>query len=187
MIESFSFTSRILYGVYISYICSLLEEMSMHIVIEALLLTIIMAPIMDSTLDPESSLQHAILYVMMYFSSVLQIICISVHILLVCAIIPVEEVLLQEWIATKLEAFTTAGHLHTRSYFSFLTCIVVWPILSITGDDPYYVRGICLFIFILFIALTAMPFGSVGIVGFILQPQLQVIICTLYSIIILLR
>ena len=104
----------------------------------------------------------------------MQLVCISVHILAVISIAAIDESLMLEWVSDKIEGFTTAGMLHTRSYFSFLLCIVAWPLLTIGGEDPYYIKWVCLVVFCTFVGLSTLPWGAVGIINYVLHPQLQV-------------
>lgn len=152
---------------------SLLEELSMHIVIEALLVTIICQPLLGDLADPEG-IRAGIMYILLYLSCVLQLVCISVHIITVIAIISLDESLVLEWAADKIDAFAVAGYLHTRSYFSFVACVGAWPLLIISGEDPYYVKWICLAVFVVCFLISSLPNGSIGIINSILFPQLQV-------------
>lgn len=69
---------------------SLLEELSVHIVVETLLLSITMQPIISNTLDV-TTIKQSVLFISICAASVVLLVSITSHVLLACAVITINE------------------------------------------------------------------------------------------------
>ena len=123
----------------------LIEEMSIHILIDTLLLTITAVPMFSNTLPMGEAREGQNLLLVAcsqwtlaaitYLTFAVQLCAILSHAMLIFAFIEVGSSVFSKWIKTKIPAIMCAAQLHIFGFYSFMSMFLLWPLT--TYQYPY--------------------------------------------------
>lgn len=114
----------------------LINEMSTHILIECLLLTITAQPIYNNQLDMHTIISK-VACCLFYCTFHLELISILLHGLLVFALVENLSAVVPEWGMRRKKAILFVARLHMTGLALFFLCSIVWPI-SIFGKKDLH-------------------------------------------------
>jgi len=106
----------------------LLEELSIHILIDSLFFTITAAPILGGTLPRTcSSIPCVMLIMLTYITFNLQLLTIILHAIILFAIVEIPTSVFKDWLVDRQAAIYTVARLHVLGLYIFTCNFVMWP------------------------------------------------------------
>ena len=106
----------------------LLEELSIHILIDSLFFTITAAPILGGTLPRTcSSIPCVMLIMLTYITFNMQLLTIILHAIILFAIVEIPTSVFKDWLVDRQAAIFTVARLHVLGLYIFTCNFVMWP------------------------------------------------------------
>ncbi len=107
----------------------LITELSTHIIIDCLFLTITATPIYNNELSLDTQMQR-ILTVLFYLTFNLQLISILLNGILIFSLVEIPTHNIREWGMDRKACFLYVARLHIVGMYGFLGCSMLWPCVS---------------------------------------------------------
>ena len=106
----------------------LLEELSIHILIDSLFFTITAAPILGGTLPRTcSSIPCVMLIMLTYITFNMQLLTIILHAIILFAMVEIPTSVFKDWLVDRQAAIYTVARLHVLGLYIFTCNFVMWP------------------------------------------------------------
>jgi hypothetical protein len=112
----------------------LITELSTHIIIDCLFLTITATPIYNNQLQLDSRIQQ-IVAVLFYLTFNLQLVSILLNGILIFTLIEIPNHLIREWGMERKSCFLYVARVHTLGMYCFLGCSLLWPVATFSHPD----------------------------------------------------
>ena len=107
----------------------LIQEMAVHILIDSLLLTVTVIPIVSSTIPTDCN--HFICRIsvsLTYITFNIQLWTVTLHAIITFALLEIPNKLFKDWLLHRKEVLYTVARMHVFGLYVFVLNIFVWPL-----------------------------------------------------------
>eukprot|EP01033_Poteriospumella_lacustris_P011978 gene11978-8552_t len=111
------------------------NELSTHILIDCLFLTITVAPIYDMHLDESHTWLEHVCLVVFYLTFQIQLVSILLNAITIFASLEVPSHKFRVWALKRVPNMILCARFHLVGLYSFYVCALLWPLTTVS--DPY--------------------------------------------------
>mmetsp|Transcript_5011 Transcript_5011/g.7655 ORF Transcript_5011/g.7655 Transcript_5011/m.7655 type:complete len:351 (-) Transcript_5011:99-1151(-) len=151
-----------------------MEEFGLHILVEALLVTIICTPILSETFTGnDMGWEQCYLVSLFFITANVQLISLVNNIIWVCSFAQIGDAIFQVWMSSRVDVLVTSFRIHSLAFYLFAASLLSWPLIMY----PYPFNLVVAAAPICLSALYVCRFGPLG--GAIMKSSNPILMCSL--------